>query len=67
MGVVRLLLQVVGIAALLMGLLWMGQGMGYIRWPASSFMIGESAWTNRGLLLAIAGAAVFLVGRRIGR
>ena len=32
-------LTLIGIVALAMGLLWMGQGLGYVRWPASSFMI----------------------------
>jgi hypothetical protein len=67
MAVIRMLLQVIGVLAVLMGLLWIGQGMGYINWPASSFMIGASTWSTRGLMLAIAGAAMILVGRRIGR
>ena len=67
MAIVRIALIVVGILAVLMGLLWIGQGTGYIRWPASSFMIDVSGWTVRGLILAIAGAAMILLGRRIGR
>jgi hypothetical protein len=67
MAIVRIALIVVGIIAVLMGLLWIGQGTGYVRWPASSFMIDESGWTVKGLILAIAGAAMILIGRRIGR
>ena len=41
MAISRLLMLVVGVLGLLMGLLWIGQGMGYVRWPATSFMIDE--------------------------
>jgi hypothetical protein len=61
----RPILIIVGILALLMGLLWMGQGAGIIRWPASSFMIDMSAWTLRGAILALAGLATILIARRI--
>ena len=37
-------LTLIGIIALVMGLLWMGQGLGDARWPASSFMIDETSW-----------------------
>ncbi len=50
-----------------MGLLWIGQGTGYVRWPESSFMIDASEWSTRGLMLAIAGAAMILIARRVGR
>jgi hypothetical protein len=64
-GLLRIVLMVVGVLALLMGLLWVGQGTGIIRWPADSFMIDVSAWTVRGLILALAGAAVILISRRV--
>jgi len=67
MAIVRLALIVVGILAMLLGLLWIGQGTGYVRWPETSFMIDQSGWSVRGLILAIAGAAMILLGRRIGR
>jgi hypothetical protein len=67
MVIVRLALIIVGILAILLGLLWIGQGTGYVRWPESSFMIDQSGWSVRGLMLAIAGAAMILIGRRIGR
>jgi hypothetical protein len=63
---IRMLLSLAGIAALLVGLLWIGQGTGYIRWPESSFMIGHAAWATRGLMLAVAGAAIILISRRMG-
>ena len=67
MAIVRLLVVVVGVLCLLMGLLWIGQGMGVIRWPAESFMIGVSDWVMRGAILAILGAVMIAIGRRIGR
>jgi hypothetical protein len=60
----KMLLTVAGIFALLMGLLWVGQGTGLIRWPAESFMIDVSAWTLRGALLALGGLVLIWLGRR---
>jgi hypothetical protein len=67
MAIVRVLVLIIGILALLMGLLWIGQGLGVVRWPASSFMINESAWAVRGCILALGGLLMILFGRRIGR
>jgi hypothetical protein len=67
MAIVRLLIVVIGALCLLMGLLWIGQGMGYVRWPATSFMIGASEWATRGAILAVLGAVMIVIGRRIGR
>jgi hypothetical protein len=64
MPIVRYGIQLVGILALLMGLLWIGQGLGWIRWPAESFMIDRSGWSVSGLVLALAGAATFLIARK---
>ncbi|MEA3028695.1 MAG: hypothetical protein QOG13_20 [Sphingomonadales bacterium] len=67
MAIVRLLMLVIGALAVLMGLLWIGQGTGYVRWPETSFMVNESAWALRGAVLAVGGALMILFGRRIGR
>ena len=53
-----------GILVLLMGLLWIGQGSGYIHWPASSFMLEQRIWMLWGVLLAIAGIVLIRIGRR---
>ena len=63
----RTLMIVVGTLCLLVGLLWIGQGLGIVRWPASSFMIDVSDWAMRGAILAILGAVMIAIGRRIGR
>ncbi len=64
MAIVRLLMLVVGVLALLVGLLWIGQGMGVVRWPSSSFMIDDSSWSIRGAILAVGGALMIWYGRR---
>lgn len=53
-----------GILVLLMGLLWLGQGSGYIQWPASSFMIEQRIWMLWGALLAVVGIVLIRIGRR---
>lgn len=60
-------LMVLGVAATLMGLLWIGQGLGYIHWPRSSFMLDQRPWADRGAFVAAAGLALILVARRLGR
>jgi hypothetical protein len=67
MAVLKPLLLIVGFIALLMGLLWIGQGSGYVRWPSSSFMIDETAWTTRGAILAVVGVGMIWIGRRLSR
>ena len=37
----RQLLLILGLLALAVGLLWIGQGLGVINWPPSSFMIKQ--------------------------
>ena len=60
----KTILLIVGIVALLMGLLWIGQGLGIIMWPASSFMLAQKIWSVWGTVLAIVGIAVIMVARR---
>jgi uncharacterized membrane protein len=48
----RQLLLIVGLLALAMGLLWIGQGTGVVKWPASSFMISQLQWAGYGAALA---------------
>jgi hypothetical protein len=67
MALLRIVMLVVGTLAVLMGLLWLGQGLGLVRWPASSFMIDVTAWAVRGAVLAVGGALMIYYGRRIGR
>ena len=67
MAIVKTLLIIIGVLATLMGLLWIGQGTGVVRWPASSFMIDMSEWTVKGAGLAVIGLLMILLARRIRR
>jgi uncharacterized membrane protein len=51
----RRLLLIVGLLALAIGLLWIGQGLGVINWPQSSFMIRQMQWAGYGAALAALG------------
>jgi uncharacterized membrane protein len=51
----RRLLLIVGLLALAIGLLWIGQGLGVINWPQSSFMIKQMQWAGYGAALAALG------------
>ncbi len=59
-------LTVIGFFLLAMGLPWMGQGAGYIKWPAESFMIDQSQWIYYGGGTALVGLIVAIVGTRRG-
>lgn len=58
-------LRIFGIVALLMGGLWVGQGLGLIMWPSSSFMLAQTqwAWIGAGLML-IGVTALWRASRR---
>jgi hypothetical protein len=57
-------LSIFGIVALLVGLLWVGQGTGYVNWPRSSFMISQIQWAYYGVALAVVGLILIWLGRR---
>jgi len=59
----RMVALILGIAALLMGLLWIGQGAGVVHWPASSFMIDQRPWVTRGAILAVVGLILIAASR----
>ncbi len=58
------ILRIFGILALLMGLLWMGQGAGLIMWPASSLMLAQRVWIIWGGVLALIGAGLLILAQR---
>jgi hypothetical protein len=57
-------LLIVGALAVLVGLLWVGQGSGWVHWPASSFMIDQRPWITRGAILAVVGVVLILLSRK---
>jgi hypothetical protein len=58
------LLLLIGVLALAFGLLFVGQGLGYIPWPARSFMINQMRWVYYGGAIAAAGLVLILIARR---
>ncbi|HVV64134.1 MAG TPA: hypothetical protein VHC42_01600 [Rhizomicrobium sp.] len=62
----KTLMLILGVVAALVGLLWIGQGSGYIMWPASSFMLGVARWTYYGLAVFVIGIGLIWYSRRQG-
>jgi hypothetical protein len=65
MGSLNVALLVAGVLAILIGLVWVGQGTGYFPYPASSFMIDQMSWAYRGAGLAALGVLAVLASRRM--
>ena len=57
-------LLITGLLALAMGLLWIGQGLGVVNWPASSFMIRQLQWAGYGATLAALGLILIWQSKR---
>jgi uncharacterized membrane protein len=60
----RRLLLILGLLALAIGLLWIGQGTGVINWPPSSFMIKQIQWAGYGAALAAVGLILIWQSKR---
>lgn len=60
----RTLSKFVGLLAFALGLVWIGQGMGYVDWPKSSVMTGQMQWAYYGAGLAVAGLLILIAARR---
>jgi len=60
----RRLLLILGLLALAMGLLWIGQGTGAITWPQSSFMIRQLQWAGYGAVVAAIGLILIWQAKR---
>jgi hypothetical protein len=61
----RITLLAAGIFAVLIGLVWVGQGTGYFPYPSSSFMINQMPWVYGGMVLACLGLVAVVFSRRI--
>ena len=59
----KTLMLIVGVLALLLGLLWIGQGMGLIT-QIPSPMIGVMRWTYYGMATAVIGIGLIWYSRR---
>ncbi len=60
------MLRIIGVLLILIGLVWIGQGTGYFPYPASSFMIAQPKWAVWGVVAALVGFAIIVLGRRFG-
>jgi hypothetical protein len=58
-------LLIVGVLALLCGLVWFAQGAGYFPYPASSFMINSAPWIYIGLAVAAVGAVTTFIALKL--
>jgi hypothetical protein len=65
MKVIRTALLTAGMLAVLIGLVWVGQGSGYFPYPSTSFMINKTPWVYRGVALAVGGLIAVAVSRWI--
>jgi hypothetical protein len=63
----KTLMILVGVIAIVMGLLWAAQGTGIFPYPSSSFMINDMTWFYYGIVTAIGGVAVIVMAQRRGR
>ncbi len=67
MRIVRRVLMILGTIIAFVGLFWLGQGMGIIRWPASSFMVDQYLWVVTGSVVGALGLLLVLIARRLPR
>ena len=65
MGGVKTMLGVLGLAMLIIGAIWVLQGLN-VSWAPQSFMTADVNWTYRGAVFAAAGLALLFVGARGG-
>lgn len=56
-------LLIIGSFTIAIGLLWIGQGTGYVNWPQSSFMISQIQWAYYGTVLGIVGLLMIVFSR----
>lgn len=64
MKIVKGLAMGLGVVMILIGGLWIGQGLNIIRWPADSFMIGVPQWSWNGTGVVVVGALLLWWSRR---
>ena len=64
---IRLALQAIGVALVVLGALWALQGAGIVMWPASSSMLAQREWALYGAITAMVGVVLVILAHRIGR
>jgi hypothetical protein len=63
-SIMRNLLLVLGLLALAIGVLWIGQGTGMVAWPRTSFMINQIEWAGYGAALGAVGLILIWQSKR---
>jgi hypothetical protein len=63
-GTMQTVLRLIGIIALVAGVVFMGQGSGYFPYPAESFMINQTQWIYQGAAIAVVGLLLIVFARR---
>jgi hypothetical protein len=63
-SIMRNLLLVLGLLALAIGVLWIGQGTGMVAWPRTSFMINQIEWAGYGAVLGAVGLILIWQSKR---
>jgi len=63
--ILKLILQVFGVALILSGGLWTLQGLGIVMWPAESFMLADRSWALYGGITVLVGAILIWASGRI--
>ena len=58
------LLFAAGLIAVAFGLLFAFQGLGVVRWPQESFMVGAPEWIFYGGAIALGGLVLIIFARR---
>ncbi len=66
MGALKGIMAIIGVAAVMMGGLWILQGLDIVRWPSSSFMLGDITWTRNGTVLLVIGVTMIWFANRKG-
>ena len=62
-----MMLRAAGAFLVVMGIIWVLQGLGWLNWPRGSFMLAERQWAIYGGLAALAGTGLLLMAAHAGR
>jgi hypothetical protein len=60
----KILLQIFGVALILSGGLWTLQGLGLVMWPKQSFMLDQRIWAVYGIAAMTIGALLLKRSKR---
>ena len=56
---------IVGVFLLVQGILYALQGSGIVGWPQESFMVNNTDWIGRGMVIALIGVGLILTAWRL--